>query len=905
MGVTGRRVGLALRGGLATAVLALAVAAAAGAHDVATPSGHAAEDAVIHSAVDEQRLNQLTLDASKAPAVAAAAATSGSAGDVGRWGPVVDWPVVAINAALLPNGRVLAYDSVGDGATESFPDQTFTRATVWDPNSGGQADVRLDLGYNIFCSGFAHLMDGSVFIAGGNKDQQLDGIVNTTYFNPDTNQWSAGPNMAAGRWYPTVTALNNGEQLITSGGPSVPEVRQNNGTLRSLSTASLSLPLYPWFDVAPSGRAFYSGPDPTLRGLDPRNSGSWQAYQQRDGINRDYGGHALFAIGKELVAGGGPSTTSAEVIDVNGSTPTVSSTAPMAFGRRQHNLTVLADGTVLATGGNSSGASLVDLNAGVYNAELWNPTSGTWRTLAAMQVTRQYHSTALLLPDGRVLSGGGGICGTCDQVGYLAKNAEIFSPPYLFDSAGNPATRPTITSAPSSVTYGQPFQVDTPNAASISKLALVRLGAVTHSVNMEQRYVPLSYTAGTSALSATAPANANIAPPGYYMLFAIDSNGVPSVAKFVRVDPDTTPPAVPSGLNATAGDAQVALNWSANGESDLDHYNVYRNNSKIGSPTGSSYTDTGLTNGTTYSYAVTAVDKAGNESAKSGNISATPQAPPAPPNQPPTVTLTLPANGASYTGPTKIDLAATASDPDGTVSSVSFYNGSSLIATDTTAPYTGSLNVGAEATTLTLTARATDNQGATTTSASVTITATTGGTTVATSGGATSGTSTSGGSTSGGSTSGGSTSGGSTSGGSTSGGSTTEETTTTGITVRPSNAFMVAGVKQFRDGSIQLDLTSLGAGGYQANATFRAKSRSARRARKRKTVTGTFGAAAANANTGAVTLVIHPTRQALAALRRTHRLTVSVTTTFTPIGGDPRTQTRTVSVKKAKTNKKR
>jgi fibronectin type 3 domain-containing protein len=124
-----------------------------------------------------------------------------------------------------------------------------------------------------------------------------------------------------------------------------------------------------------------------------------------------------------------------------------------------------------------------------------------------------------------------------------------------------------------------------------------------------------------------------------------------------------------------------------------------------------------VTNGTTYSYAVTAVDKAGNESAKSGSVSATPQA-----NQPPTVALTKPANGATYVGPTKIDLEATASDPDGTVSSVSFYNGSSLIATDTTAPsYTGRLNVGATATTLTLTARATDNQGATTTSAPVTI----------------------------------------------------------------------------------------------------------------------------------------------------------------------------------------
>src|SRR5213079_49902 len=134
------------------------------------------------------------------------------------------------------------------------------------------------------------------------------------------------------------------------------------------------------------------------------------------------------------------------VINLNGAKPTVTPTGSMAYGRRQNNLTVLADGTVLATGGNSSGASLVDLNAGVYAAELWNPATGRWTTLSSMQVTRQYHSTALLLPDGRVMSAGGGVCNTCDQVGYLAKNAEVFSPPYLFAADGTLAPRPVIDS---------------------------------------------------------------------------------------------------------------------------------------------------------------------------------------------------------------------------------------------------------------------------------------------------------------------------------------------------------------------------------------------------------------------------------------------------------------------------
>ena len=112
-----------------------------------------------------------------------------------------------------------------------------------------------------------------------------------------------------------------------------------------------------------------------------------------------------------------------------------------------------------------------------------------------MRETRQYHSSALLLPDGRLLSAGGGVCERCDEVGYLAKNAEVFSPPYLFkhDGSGDLATRPEIRSAPKGVGYEDPFSITTSQAGSISKVALVKLGAVTHSNNMEQRYVPLSF----------------------------------------------------------------------------------------------------------------------------------------------------------------------------------------------------------------------------------------------------------------------------------------------------------------------------------------------------------------------------------------------------------------------------
>ena len=451
--------------------------------------------------------------------------------------------MVGVHTALLANGKVLAYDSVGDQAAENTAVHDRTRATVWDPATGAQTPVNVT-GYNIFCSGLAHLMSGSIFVAGGNKNAQLEGIVQTHVFDPASNTWSRGPDMAEGRWYPSVTPLDNGEMLITEGGPDMPEVRKTDGSLRALDTAVLDLPLYPWIDVAPDGRAFYSGPDQTMRSLDTAGGGSWQTYGQRDPIWRGYGSRALYDVGKILVGGGGLSSKDARIIDLNGPTPQASATTPMAYGRRQHNLTVLADGTVLATGGNSSGVKFVDLDHGVYPAELWDPATGRWKTLAAMQVTRQYHSTALLLPDGRVLSAGGGVCLVCDSVGYLAKNAEVFSPPYLFkkDGSGELAPRPEITSGPDEMTYGARYSVSTPNPSSIRKVAMVRLGAVTHSVNMEQRYVPLEFTADDGGISATAPRNANIAPPGIYMLFLIDANGVPSVAKMVRVgnEPTTT-----------------------------------------------------------------------------------------------------------------------------------------------------------------------------------------------------------------------------------------------------------------------------------------------------------------------------------------------------------------------------
>src|SRR3954468_10955187 len=692
--------------------------AGAGAHGALS---HEAEDSVpVSHLAKEPALERHTSQVTARDAANAAAALTGAPQDVGQWGPVVDWPVVGVHVALLPNGKVLAYDSVGDNATESYPVQDHTRATVWDPATGDQTPVNVNTGYNVFCSGLAHLVDGRLFLAGGNKDQALNGIVQTHLFDPATNTWRLGPNMAAGRWYPTVTPLRNGEMLITSGRVDTPEVRTLAGPLRTLSTASLSLPLYPWIDVAPNGRAFYTGPDQTLRQLDPSGTGAWQTYGQRDTINRDYGGHALYDIGKVLVAGGGPSTRDARVIDVNGATPQVSSTGLMAFGRRQHNLTVLADGTVLATGGNSSGAGLVDLNAGVYPAEQWNPATGQWRTLAAMQITRQYHSTALLLPDGRVLSSGGGICGTCDQVGYLAKNAGTLPPPYLFQADGTLAPRPSIDAAPPNGSYGAPMQIATANPAAIRKVALVRLGAVTHSDNMEQRYIPLSFTAGTTSLTAAAPADANVAPPGPYMLFILDANGVPSVARMLSVQGapavSLTQPA--NGATFTAPATVSVAATASDPDGTVTKVEFFNGTTKLGEDTTAPYSFrwNGVGAGN-YTVTARATDEFGAATTSAPATITVSSAG----NTPPSAAITSPADGASFAWKPTITVTATASDPGGSVTKVEFLDRSTVLGQDTTAPYSFTWRNVPQGPHV-VTARATDNAGATTTSSQVNIT---------------------------------------------------------------------------------------------------------------------------------------------------------------------------------------
>jgi hypothetical protein len=433
----------------------------------------------------------------------------------GQWTAPFSWPIVPIHTMLLPDGRVLAIGRSG------VPQ-------VWNPANGSFTSMPTPAW--LFCSGHALLADGRVFVAGGHIDDGL-GLPNITYFSAETNSWTSGPPMARGRWYPTTTVMGNGDVVIIAGtdedsvNVTIPEV-WTNGVVRQLTGADQPLPWYPRAFLAPDGSLFVAGPTVATRFLSTAGSGSW-----RNGARhlfereRTYGGAVMYDDGKILYAGGGLTTNTAEVIDLNQPVPTWQFTSPMAFARRHHNLTVLPTGDVLATTG-VGGTTFNDVSKGVHAAELWSPQTGQWTTLASNAVTRGYHGTSLLLPDGRVLNAGGGEgAGAPDE-----RNAELFSPPYLLRGA-----RPVITSAPAEVPYGGQISIQTPDAAAITKVSLIRLGAVTHAFDENQRFQWLSFTASPGGLTITAPVSPNRTPPGHYMLFILNGNNVPSVAKIIRI----------------------------------------------------------------------------------------------------------------------------------------------------------------------------------------------------------------------------------------------------------------------------------------------------------------------------------------------------------------------------------
>jgi hypothetical protein len=447
---------------------------------------------------------------------------------VGQWSAIQDWPLVAVHTALLPDEKVLMFDAWEPNGAPS--------ARLWNPYTGDFTSVP-NTTSGLFCAGQVMLPDGRQLVSGGFENSGGDGIADTNIFNWKSDSWTRVNDMNFERWYPTTIMLGDGRILVLGGQPNdgsfihIPEVFDpSTNRWTRLNSATIPVGNYPFIFLMPNGKVFNIFDDDGNSSILNVNSQTWTDI---DLSPLFYVNAVMYRPGQLMMVGGANEPGALTyVTDLNQASPEWRATSPMNHSRFLHSLVSLPDGKVLTIGG-STILSLVS-TTGILQSEMWDPDTETWTELTPMQQPRMYHSTALLLPDGRVLVAGGGRL--APAVDY--ETAEIYSPPYLFKGA-----RPTITNAPTRTLYGESMLVDTPDAANIQSVSLVRLSSVTHALNTDQRYIPLDFTTNTGSLTVQSPTNPNIAPPGYYMLFILNENGVPSVAKIVQVNNPPPPSA--------------------------------------------------------------------------------------------------------------------------------------------------------------------------------------------------------------------------------------------------------------------------------------------------------------------------------------------------------------------------
>jgi hypothetical protein len=458
----------------------------------------------------------------------------------GQWQTLPNlMPINPVHAALLHNGTVLVVSGSGN-----LPSNTNLQAGVFDPQTG--TVTTQSVGWDMFCNGMVVLPDGRAFVNGGTLQYDpFHGELRSAVYDLTTGAFTDVQSMAHGRWYPTVTNLADGTLMTFSG---LSETGGTNTTAEIYSASTgwsaqigspFTPPLYPRMTLLPNGKVFYSGSTTQSRLFDPvAKTWSGVVATTNYGGTRTYGTSVLLPLTPAnnykpvvmIMGGGNPSTATTELIDLSASTPKWVNGPSMSQPRIEMNATMLPNGKIIALGG-----SLNDEDTGTasLNADLYDPPTNTFSSAGQNAFARLYHSNSLLLPDATVLFiGGNPARGTYEQ------HMEIYSPAYLFNPDGTLASRPAITGVPSAgIGYGSAFQVQTPDATSISSVVLMRPGAPTHAFDMEQRLVAMNFTAGSGVLNVTAPPNSNIAPPGYYLVFILNSSGVPSVAQFVQLTP--------------------------------------------------------------------------------------------------------------------------------------------------------------------------------------------------------------------------------------------------------------------------------------------------------------------------------------------------------------------------------
>ncbi|HEV2426050.1 MAG TPA: galactose oxidase-like domain-containing protein [Terriglobia bacterium] len=464
---------------------------------------------------------------------------------MGTWTSPEESVDIMVHAAMTYTGKVLMW-GVAQGMW-SLP-APYNYAQLYDPIADTVTDVPSPFAHDMVCGGESILSNGKILFTGGAivpVSYYGTGIVNSALFDPKTETWSQTGNMNYARWYPTNIELPNGEMLTTSGHTAnaqqvAAEMEEYNPTTGTwtLLPPSANNPdpgnnyLFPRMDLLPNGQIFMSAPYQTSYTFNPATN-AWTKIGNMQYGDRYYAGHLLLpnsytvmlVDGTPTNANGGTGyTATTESIDLSAAKPVWTYGASMNIGRYNAIVAWLADGSAIAVGGNQGDTQDGKYGAPVETPEIYDFATQTWTEMNPQVGVRAYHSVGVLLPDGRFFSAGSTSNTTYDH------DYEIFSPPYLYNG-----TRPTITGSPASVQYGQQFTITTPDASTISSVALIMPGATTHANDMQERYVPLTFSTGSGSLTATAPSTANYAPPGYYMLVIVNNNGVPSVMPFVQV----------------------------------------------------------------------------------------------------------------------------------------------------------------------------------------------------------------------------------------------------------------------------------------------------------------------------------------------------------------------------------
>ncbi|MFI6846896.1 galactose oxidase-like domain-containing protein [Kitasatospora sp. NPDC050467] len=390
------------------------------------------------------------------------------------------------------------------------------------------------------------------------EKQDFQGIRSAFEFNPDTEMYEQVTDMAYARWYPTLTGLGDGRVVTVSGLDDTGQILSgNDNEIYDPANKTWSkapdryFPTYPSIFLTASGKLFYSGSNagygPADKGREP---GLWDlgdnSFQPvpglRDPALTETSSSVLLPPAqaqKVMVLGGGGvgesplSTARTDIADLSAAKPAFTPGPDLpAGGTRYLNSVILPDDTVFTTGGSSDyrGKHKSDL----LKAQMYHPDTNTFTTAAEPTVGRNYHSEALLLPDGRavVLGSNPLFADKADtEPGTFEQRIEIYTPPYLFHGE-----RPQLTDAPATARLGTGITVKSPKPDGVVTAKLVRPSSVTHATDVEQRSVALDVGARSDGgVALTLPANPDLLPPGWYMLFVTDGSGTPSVARWIKV----------------------------------------------------------------------------------------------------------------------------------------------------------------------------------------------------------------------------------------------------------------------------------------------------------------------------------------------------------------------------------